>query len=69
MTTVKTIFEDDIDEIASNLDDVRDRVTDKRVLVTGGAGFLGSWLCDVLTFLGANVLCVDNLASGTRNAS
>ena len=69
MTTMNTTLRADTDEIKSNLNDIRDRMTDKRVLVTGGAGFLGSWLCDVLTFLGANVLCVDNLASGTRNAS
>jgi len=67
MTTIKTMLGDDIDEIASNLDDVRDNVTDKRVLVTGGAGFLGSWLCDVLTFLGADVLCLDNFASGLES--
>ena len=64
---MKKTFEDDIDKIVGNLDDVRARMVDKRVLVTGGAGFLGSWLCDVLTFLGANVLCVDNLASGLES--
>ncbi len=67
MSTKNTILGDDIDEIVSNLDDVRDRARDKRVLVTGGAGFLGSWLCGVLTFLGADVLCVDNLASGQKS--
>jgi UDP-glucuronate decarboxylase len=37
---------------------------DQRVLVTGGAGFLGSWICDVLIAQGAEVICVDNLVSG-----
>lgn len=37
---------------------------DKSVLVTGGAGFLGSWICDVLTDQGARVMCIDNLSSG-----
>lgn len=37
---------------------------DKCVLVTGGAGFLGSWICDALIAQGANVVCVDNLSSG-----
>ena len=32
----------------------------KRVLVTGGAGFLGSHLCDELVSQGDDVLCVDN---------
>jgi UDP-glucuronate decarboxylase len=36
----------------------------QRVLVTGGAGFLGSWLCEVLVQSGAEVVCVDNLSSG-----
>ncbi len=38
----------------------------KRVLVTGGAGFLGSHLCDRLIAAGHEVLCVDNLFTGTR---
>jgi len=38
-----------------------------RVLVTGGAGFLGSWICDVLVSQGAKVICVDNLASGLQS--
>ncbi len=39
----------------------------KRVLVTGGAGFLGSHLCDRLIKEGADVICVDNFFTGTRN--
>ena len=38
----------------------------KRVLVTGGAGFLGSHLCDRLVSDGHDVLCVDNFFTGTR---
>ena len=36
------------------------------VLVTGGAGFLGSHLCDRLIAEGADVVCVDNFFTGTR---
>jgi UDP-glucuronate decarboxylase len=36
------------------------------VLVTGGAGFLGSHLCDRLIGQGADVLCVDNFYTGSR---
>ena len=38
----------------------------KRVLVTGGAGFLGSHLIDVLLAQGHEVLCADNLFTGTK---
>jgi UDP-glucuronate decarboxylase len=38
----------------------------KRVLVAGGAGFLGSHLCDRLLADGCDVLCVDNFYSGTK---
>jgi UDP-glucuronate decarboxylase len=38
----------------------------KRVLVTGGAGFLGSHLCDRLIGAGHDVLCVDNLFTGRK---
>ena len=39
----------------------------QRVLVTGGAGFLGSHLCDRLIKEGADVLCVDNFYTGRRH--
>jgi len=38
----------------------------KRVLVTGGAGFLGSHLCERLLEKGCDVLCVDNYFTGTK---
>jgi len=37
-----------------------------RVLVTGGAGFLGSHLCDRLIATGADLLCVDNFFTGSK---
>jgi UDP-glucuronate decarboxylase len=39
----------------------------KRILVTGGAGFLGSHLCERLVGDGHDVLCVDNYFTGTRD--
>ena len=43
------------------------RTSTKRVLVTGGAGFLGSHLCERLIADGHNVLCVDNYFTGRRD--
>jgi len=59
-----------IDEIV--LEDVKrvvddfehDTFTDKSVLITGGAGFIGSYLCDTLVQLGAAVTCLDNFSTG-----
>jgi UDP-glucuronate decarboxylase len=39
----------------------------KRILVTGGAGFLGSFLCERLLTEGHDVLCVDNYFTGSRD--
>jgi UDP-glucuronate decarboxylase len=41
--------------------------TRRRVLVTGGAGFIGSHLCERLLGEGCDVLCVDNFFTGTRD--
>ena len=41
--------------------------TRKRILVTGGAGFLGSHLCERLLADGEDVLCVDNFFTGTKD--
>src|SRR5207253_7397297 len=41
--------------------------TKKRVLVTGGAGFLGSHLCERLLAQGHDVLCVDNYFTGRKD--
>jgi UDP-glucuronate decarboxylase len=38
----------------------------RRVVVTGGAGFIGSHLCERLLETGCDVLCVDNLFTGTK---
>ncbi|MBI1250541.1 MAG: NAD-dependent epimerase/dehydratase family protein [Alphaproteobacteria bacterium] len=38
-----------------------------RIAITGGAGFIGSHLCDALIARGADILCIDNFFTGARN--
>ena len=40
-----------------------------RSVVTGGAGFLGSHLCDALLARGDEVICLDNLITGTTRTT
>jgi UDP-glucuronate decarboxylase len=54
----------DIEEINDRLKSEDISFEGKTILVTGGAGFLGSWVCDVLVKQNANCICLDNLTSG-----
>jgi UDP-glucuronate decarboxylase len=56
----------EIEEIRKNIGTISERIEGKRVLVTGGAGFLGSWISEVLLEQGARVICLDNLVSGLK---
>ena len=38
----------------------------KKVLVTGGSGFLGSWMCEILMKEGSDVTCLDNFSTGMK---
>ena len=55
---------DDINIIINRLNQDKVEFKNKVILVTGGTGFLGSWVCDVLVRQGAYCICVDNLSSG-----
>jgi|TARA_B100001964_G_scaffold244163_1_gene324545 UDP-glucuronate decarboxylase len=54
----------DINNINSHLNKSRINFHGKKILITGGAGFLGSWISKVLVEQSAIVTCIDNLASG-----
>ena len=58
------IVKQGIEKIKKNLD--MGFAEGKTVLISGGSGFLGSWICDVLVESKANVICVDNLVSGRK---
>jgi UDP-glucuronate decarboxylase len=59
---IDEIIMEDLTGIIPNME--KSSFESKKVLVTGGAGFLGSWMCDALHKLGAEVACLDNLSTG-----
>ncbi|MBQ04747.1 NAD-dependent dehydratase [Candidatus Bathyarchaeota archaeon] len=58
------LISEDVNLIVSSLLNEGISFDKQNVLVTGGAGFLGSWTCETLLGLGARVFCLDNLSSG-----
>ncbi len=61
------IIEADIKKMAAELESFTPKIEGKTFLVTGGAGFIGSWFCDVAIEMGGKVICVDNLSSGSES--
>lgn len=60
------IITEDLEKAKNNLQKFSSKIKGKNFLITGGAGFIGSWFIDVIDSFGANVICVDNLASGSK---
>jgi len=60
------VVEEDINLLVRSLNEQGISFEGQSVLVTGGAGFLGSWICEVLVKQDTQVTCVDNFSSGRR---
>jgi UDP-glucuronate decarboxylase len=56
------IIQDDIDQIKRAIDP--EAFQGKSVLISGGSGFLGSWICEVLSQVRSRIICLDNLSTG-----
>jgi UDP-glucuronate decarboxylase len=57
---------EDVEEVVKEIESLKDKIEGRRFLVTGGAGFIGSWLCDVLYQLDGKIVCIDNFITGLK---
>jgi UDP-glucuronate decarboxylase len=53
-----------VEPLQNFVEDFRQTFSGSKALVTGGAGFLGSWLCEALVGCGASVQCLDDFSTG-----
>jgi len=60
------IIEKDLETLTATLKEFESKIKGKAFLISGGSGFLGSWVCDVLNAFNAKIICVDNLSSGSK---
>ena len=60
------LIEENVNSLVKKLDKGGINFAGKSVLVTGGGGFVGSWICDVLIKQHTKVICVDNFSSGQK---
>ncbi len=64
------VIKKDLKSLKKKLRKFRSKITVKRFLVTGGAGFIGSWICDTLAlFSPEKIVCVDNLSTLSSSIS
>ena len=61
---IDKIIEEDLNYLINFAKEKKIEFAGKNILITGGAGFLGSWFCDLFIALGARVVCVDNFSTG-----
>jgi len=62
MSAAHPIIETGLDELSSTLS--LSEIKDSKILISGGVGFLGSWLCDILLRKLGKVTCVDDFSTG-----
>ncbi|MBI3308921.1 MAG: GDP-mannose 4,6-dehydratase [Candidatus Melainabacteria bacterium] len=60
------IEQDDLQTILRSVSEYKQDIKGRKYLITGGGGFIGSWICDTLYKLGGNIICVDNFSSGSE---
>ena len=60
------LIREDVEKIRDSLIEQQDGIGGRTFLVAGGAGFLGSWFCDVVDAFGGKIICVDNFSSGSK---
>lgn len=65
-STQERMITADVLEISDSLTEFRYKMMGKTLVVSGGAGFLGSWFCEVGLELGAKIICIDNLVASTE---
>lgn len=63
MIDVHKVVREGLERIERELSEYHEAFESRKVLVAGGAGFIGTWVCRTLLRLGAEVVCVDNFAS------
>lgn len=64
--TREQIVNQDVATITQQLMPLSAKIEGMKFVVSGGAGFLGSWFCDVAIAMGAEVICIDNLIASTE---
>lgn len=64
--TNNEIINEDLDQIESNLSEFALKIEGKTFVISGGAGFLGSWFSDTAIRMGGKVICVDTLIASSQ---
>ena len=64
--TCEQIVEQDVVRILQQIANFKAKIEGKTFIVSGGAGFLGSWFSEVALKFGASVICIDNLIVSTK---